>query len=84
MKCPNCGLEGPSGAAECAGCGVIYAKFLKKLDLKAPVTKAANPWKGRAVAFALLVLWFLGFTLYYQRRVAEMRVLNPAGPARRR
>lgn len=84
MKCPNCGLESPAGATECAGCGVIFAKFMKKLDLKAPATEAARPWKGRALAFALLVIWFIAFSVYYQRRVAEMRVLNPAGPARRR
>jgi hypothetical protein len=84
MKCPNCGVEAPAGAPECAGCGVIFAKFMKKLDLKAPVQEAGTPWKGRALAFSLLVLWFIGLSLYYQRRVAEMRVANPAGPARKR
>jgi hypothetical protein len=84
MKCPNCGVAASAGAAECAGCGVIFAKFLKKLELKVPEPAPRNPWTGRAAAFALLMVWFIALTLYYHRRVAEMRVLNPEGPARRR
>lgn len=78
MKCPNCGLEGPAGAAECAGCGIIFAKFKKKLEAvgSAP-SKPFNPWKGRAAALVLVVLWCVGFALYYRRVVADLRARRP-------
>ena len=86
MKCPNCGVEASAGAAECSACGVIFAKFQKKLDLDAKPTpsKAINPWIGRAVAAALVAIWFVGFGIYYRARVAEMRVNAPHGTILRR
>ena len=85
MKCPNCGVQAPAGAADCAGCGVIFAKFKKKLELATvPVASTFNPWKGRAIAAAIVALWFVAFGLYYRRVIAEMLVRNPAGPARAR
>jgi hypothetical protein len=83
MKCPNCGVEGAAGAAECSACGVIFAKFKRKLE-RPPVPTVYNPWKGRAIAAALALLWAAGFGLYYRGKVAAMRVRNPAGPARTR
>ena len=79
MKCPNCGAESPTGATDCAGCGVIFAKFKKKLEsLEAPpATKPSNPWKGRLIALALVALWCAGFALYYRSVVAELRARSP-------
>lgn len=86
MKCPNCSAEGPEGGAECASCGVIFAKFKKRqervvLEAKAgealvaaaPEEKPAafNPWKGRAIAGAIVLLWLAGFAVYYRRAVSE-------------
>jgi hypothetical protein len=85
MKCPNCGVEAPAGAADCAACGVIFAKFKKKLEsLPVPVPSKHNPWIGRAAAAAIVLLWMAALGLYYRRAVSEMPVRNPAGPARRR
>lgn len=68
MKCPHCGVDVPAGAIECAGCGVIFAKFKKKLEhLEAPAPATFNPWKGRAIAVAIVALWLLAFGLYYHR-----------------
>lgn len=35
MKCPSCSADGPDEAAECAVCGVNYAKWKAKLDKEA-------------------------------------------------
>jgi hypothetical protein len=68
VKCPNCGIDAAAGAADCAGCGVIFAKFMKKLDrAEAPAPAAINPWKGRAIAVAIVALWLAAFALYYAR-----------------
>ena len=83
MTCPNCAAPAPAGAAECPNCGAIYAKFAKKLESRAGSPPAVlNPWKGRAVAIALLMLWMAALGLYYRQVVARMKVRNPAGPAR--
>lgn len=83
MKCPNCGVTSPAGAADCASCGVIFAKFRAKLErAEAPVPGIFNPWTGRAIAAALVALWLIAFGVYYRGLVAGMRVRNPAGPAR--
>lgn len=36
MKCPNCGVENSEGAAECAGCQVVFAKWKGRGEAKAP------------------------------------------------
>jgi len=86
MKCPNCGAACPAGSAECSGCGIVFAKFKKKMDEAVAPTpsKAINPWIGRAVAAALVAIWFVSFGLYYRSRVAEMRVRAPHGTIPRR
>ena len=72
-------------AAECAACGIIFAKFKKKLETLEPAAApAANPWLARSVAIAVLIAWMIGLSLYYRRAVAVMRVSNPRGPARPR
>lgn len=84
MKCPNCGVEAPAGAADCAACGVIFAKFKKKLEnLELPPPAKINLWKGRVVALVLVTIWIVAFGLYYRRVVATMP-RKPAGPARGR
>lgn len=84
VKCPNCAAAVLPGADDCASCGIIIAKFKKKLEsLPAPVPSKVNPWIGRAVAAAIVIVWTVAFGLYYRRVVAEMPVRNPAGPARR-
>ena len=82
MKCPNCGVEAAAGAAECAGCGIIFAKFKKKLErLEPPSPAPLNLWKGRAIALAIVALWLIGFGLYYRRVVSGLRGLKPVRPA---
>ncbi|MBI5247277.1 MAG: hypothetical protein HY923_08850 [Elusimicrobia bacterium] len=85
MKCPNCGVSSKAGAADCAGCGVIFAKFQKKLELgPGTPSKPINPWAARAVAAALVAVWFVGFGLFYRERVSEIRVRAPHGTIPRR
>ncbi len=95
MKCPNCGATTPEGAVECAGCGVIFAKLKQKLEREkgqekepdkeeAPAPAQFNPWKGRLIAMALVLAWFIAFGLYYRGLVSEMPVLHPEGPERTR
>jgi hypothetical protein len=82
MKCPHCGVLGPAGAAECPACGVIFAKFKKKLEtglVPASVPSVFNPWKGRAIAAALVALEVVGFGLYYRPKVSVLRVWAPHG-----
>lgn len=82
MKCPNCGAEAPAGAVDCAGCGVIFAKFKAKLErVEAPApAPPVNRWKGRAIALTLVMLWCAGFALYYSRVVADLRARKPDRP----
>ncbi len=85
MKCPNCGAQGAAAAAECAACGIIFAKFKKKLETLAPAAApVANPWIARTVAIVFLIAWMIGLAVYYRQAVAVMRVHNPRGPARPR
>ena len=74
MRCPNCGVQATKGAADCAGCGIVFARFLEKLEREASsVERTFNPWKGRAVAAALVALWFVSFGLYYRGAIAGLR-----------
>lgn len=83
MRCPNCGVTPAAGAVECAGCGVIFAKLKKQLELPpTPSASGLNPWTGRVIAGVILVIWCLAFGWYYRGLVSGMRVRNPAGPAR--
>jgi len=85
MKCPNCGVEAPAGATDCAGCGIIFAKFKKKLEsLPPPSPVRFKPWVGRWIAAAIVVIWTVAFGLYYRRLVSRMPPRAPAAPAPRR
>ena len=77
MKCPNCGVEAPAGAADCAGCGVIFAKFLAQRErekkeaaeflalTQAPRPGAPKKWPARTVAIIVLLIWCGGLFWYY-------------------
>jgi hypothetical protein len=76
MKCPACAHEGPDGAAECASCGVIFAKFKEKKEaerraaeeLLAKAEQPApppNPWVPRLLAIGLVCLWLSVMAVYY-------------------
>lgn len=77
MKCPNCGVEAPADATECAGCGVIFAKFTAQRErerkeaaeflalTQLPPAKAPKYWPGRIAAIVVLVLWLGGLFWYY-------------------
>lgn len=90
MKCPNCGVEAIVGAVDCAGCGVIFAKFKAKkerivLEAETGLTSAdktdAEPpiarWKVRAVAIGFVVLWMGSFALYYYYALTQPAVSRP-------
>jgi hypothetical protein len=82
MKCPNCSVEAPAGAADCAACGVIFAKFKKKLEnLSAPSAPMIRPWLGRWVAAAIVVTWMVALGLYYHRALSRPPVRVSADPA---
>ena len=85
MKCPNCGVESPAGAAECSGCGVIFAKLKAKKEriaLEAQVGLAApdpikagpavSPCNVRLVAAGVVALWMIAFGLYYRHAISSM------------
>ncbi len=85
MKCPNCGVESPAGAADCAACGIIFAKFKKKLESLSPTPASRfKPWMGRSLAVVVVLAWMLGLGLYYHRAFSEMPERGSVGPARRR
>ncbi len=77
MKCPNCGVEAPADATECAGCGVIFAKFLAQREREKKeaaellalmqLRPAGNPnyWPGRIAAVGVLLIWLGGLFWYY-------------------
>ena len=77
MKCPNCGVEASAGAVDCAGCGVIFVKFLAQRGrekkeaaeflalTQAPAAGAPKYWRGRIAAIIVLLIWFGGLFWYY-------------------
>jgi hypothetical protein len=81
MKCPNCGVEAPSGAADCAACGVIFAKFKKKLEsLPSTPPSRFQPWMGRALAVVVVLAWMAGLALYYRAVLSGEPARKSAAP----
>lgn len=83
MKCPNCGVQAPAGATDCAGCGVVFAKFLAQrerekkaaadfLELKElPQAAPANYRNLHIAAGVVLAIWFAGLLWYYVNTLNE-------------
>ncbi len=83
MKCPNCGVEAPAGAAECSGCGVVFVKFLAQRErekkeaaeflamTQLPPARTPKLWPGRVAAIVLLLIWFGGLYWYYVNTLNE-------------
>lgn len=77
MKCPNCGVVASDGATECAGCGVIFAKFLAQRErerkeaaeflamTELPPVKTPRYWPARVAAIGVLLIWLGGLFWYY-------------------
>ena len=47
-RCPNCGGEAVPGAAECAACGLVFAKWKPRPERPAPAAPAGDASRGRA------------------------------------
>lgn len=72
MKCPNCGVQAPAGAADCSSCGIVFEKFKKRLDHLPPPTPPRFPlWLGRTIAVVIVVLWMLGLYAFYKTHPAK-------------
>ena len=80
-KCPSCRAEAAEGAKECAACGLIFEKLLKRLELPPAPKVVRSPWLGRSIAFTLTVAWMIGLGLYYRSAVRKMVVKKPLKPA---
>lgn len=75
MKCPNCGVEAPAGATECAACAIIFAKFQAQRErekkeaaefLALPEQKPFSaPKYWRYVAAISVLIWLGALTWYY-------------------
>jgi hypothetical protein len=75
MRCPLCGTAAKDGSAECASCGVVFAKLRKKLEREKIRAAAAleasappparDPWRTRLAALAVVAAWMIGLALYY-------------------
>jgi hypothetical protein len=84
MKCPSCACAADDDAAECPGCGLIFAKWrerqakekaaalaaLAALEAPAPALLLANPWIVRGVAAAVVGVWIsvLGVYVFHHTR----------------
>lgn len=88
MKCPNCGAQAPSGAADCPGCGVIFAKLAerearKKAEAKAqaalldaPPAASAPGWdpkKLRVAAIAIVAVWLIVLAVSVRRSIHQAK-----------
>lgn len=82
MKCPSCSAEGPDAAAECAACGVIFAKLKAKAEKAAPAAPAASKPAASGLGDALVLLAFLGAVVYGGYRLYESRVSPPPAEAK--
>lgn len=62
MRCPNCSLEQPDGAAECSGCQIIFEKWYRKqasaqtAASPAAAAPAAAPGGGSSTALKAVVI----------------------------
>lgn len=80
MKCPRCAAENADGAADCAACGVVFAKLkeLKEKERRAAEEALArlaaaedeakpktDPWVWRALAIGVAVAWSSALATYY-------------------
>ena len=77
MKCPKCGVAAAAGATECAGCGVIFAKYMAQRErerkeaaeflalTQLPPAGAPKYWSGRVAASVVVVIWLGGLLWYY-------------------
>lgn len=100
VKCPLCGAGAADGTAECASCGAIFAKIAERrererraaqeglaLAAAGATSSAPDIWKLRAAAVGAVVVWMLGFGLYYRARVRRLaaekkpRVFSPDSTA---
>lgn len=79
MKCPSCSAEGPDGAAECAACGVIFAKLKAKAEkaAAAPAPAPAPAPAASGLGGTVVILACLCAVVYGGYRVYESRV-SPA------
>lgn len=82
MKCPACSAEVPE-AAECAGCGVIFAKLKARAEKAAapPMPAAVPAPKPSGLGGTLTIVLALGAVVYGGYRAYEAKVSPPpAGP----
>lgn len=80
-RCPNCGAPAQAGAAECAGCGVVFAKWgARQARASSPAPVPAPARRGRAALWAALCLGAL--LLFGAARLLFRSPSAPEVPAR--
>ena len=83
-NCPNCGAGWPAGAAECPGCGLLLSKWKERGEREkreaeavlaqaesSPPPKRIDPWIGRSVAAALVMLYIAGLSVWVYRSMED-------------
>jgi hypothetical protein len=87
MKCPSCGAASDGDAApECPACGLIFAKWRERQEKEkrealeavqsleiAPKALPKNPWVGRGIAIAVVLVWIAGLSFLVSRRSRRAR-----------
>lgn len=90
MKCPNCGRHADDGAAECAGCAVVFAKW-RPPETRAPSPPAAPAGESGAAggylwpliaAGVLFLAAHRGYRIYAAKAEAKSRAAAAAEQAR--
>lgn len=98
VKCPHCATNSPEAAAECPGCGLLFAKLKaqrerEKLEAaeflaqaEKPLPPPPDPWKGRLVAAGVVMFWFVLLFAYFvmdlNRRAEKQMPPGTVVPAR--
>ena len=81
MDCPKCGQVAPAGAAECAACGIIFARYNANArssgrDLWVPPTPAVEPKRdsgnGILIVTGLFMAGLIGVAVYMKKTGARM------------
>ncbi len=80
MECPLCSAKAADGATECPSCGALFAKLKQRAErekkeaqaalalAEAPPPSRSIPiWQLRVVASTIVILWIIGFALYFRR-----------------
>ena len=80
MDCPKCGREAAAGAVDCANCGIVFARYMRRPtergEIWVPPAPAPEPKRdsgsGVLVVFVLFVAAAIGAAVYMKKSETKL------------